>query len=220
MSSSKKTVIVAGLGRLGVSLCDKLSEMQQYVIGVERNASRVKEMADRIDICAQMDATDEDALVRIGAKEADIAVVTIGENIEASIMATTILKGYNIPYLVARAQNSLHARILAKLGANRVIFPEKEIGERVAEQIVDPWLTDFSQLPGSGFLIGEISPVKEMIGRSLVDLHFRSEYNATVILIRKNGKYLLPGPDTVIDGKDKLLLAGYKGNMRKWIKDK
>ncbi len=220
MAESNKTVMVVGLGRFGVSLSLKLAEMKRQVIAVDRNPARVKEVAEEIEICAQINATDEEALVKIGAKEVDVAVVAIGENIEASIMVTTILKGYNIPFLVARAQNPLHARILAKVGADRVIFPEKEMGERVADQLVHPWLNRFSQLPGAESIIGEVEPVPEMTGKTLLEQEFRKTYEVVILMIKKNGKYMIPRPDTIIDREDTLLVAGQKEQIEKIIKMK
>jgi Trk K+ transport system NAD-binding subunit len=148
MAEKRKMVLVVGLGRFGLSLCEKLAAMGQYVVGVDADPAKVEAVADIIALAAQLDATDEDALIKVGAKEADIAVVTIGENIEASILATTIIKGFNIPLVVARAQTALHARVLSRVGAHRVIFPERDMGQKVAEQFVHPWLSSFSQLPG------------------------------------------------------------------------
>jgi len=217
MASRGKMVFVVGLGRLGVSLCEQLVSMGQYVVAVDRNPLRVEEMADSVDLCAQVDATDEDALVKAGAKEADIAVVTIGQNIEASILATTILKGLEIPYLVSRAQSSLHARVLARVGANKVIFPERDMGQKVAEQFIHPWLSRFSRLPGADFLIGEIAPSSEMIGKTLSELRFRSKYDAMVLLFKRDGAYFLPGADSIIKEEDRLLIAGQKDSLSTWV---
>ncbi|WP_024822472.1 MULTISPECIES: potassium channel family protein [Aminobacterium] len=213
MAEERKMILVVGLGRFGFSLCEKLAALNQYVVGVDANPLKVEEVADIIDLAAQLDATDEDALIKVGAKEADIAVITIGENVEASILATTIIKGFNIPLVVARAQTALHARVLSRVGAHRVIFPERDMGQRVAEQFVHPWLTSFSQLPGGDYLVGEITPLAEMIGKTLAEQEFRKKYNAMVLLFDRKGSRFLPSADTVVEKDDRLLIAGKKKDL-------
>lgn len=217
MVSKKKMILVVGLGRFGISLCEQLVSMGQYVVAADRDPAKVQEMAEMVDLCAQIDATDEDALIKIGAKEADVAVVTIGENIEASVLSTTILKGLEIPHLVARAQTNLHARVLARVGAHKVIFPERDMGQKVAEQFIHPWLSRFSQLPGAEFLVGEIKPLSDMIGRSLAELKFRSKYDAMVLLFNREGSYFLPNADSVIQDRDRLVIAGRKESLSTWV---
>jgi len=219
MAVPRKMILVVGLGRFGESLCEKLVEMGQYVVGVDTNPDRVKDMAEVLELCAQLDATDEEALMKVGAKEADVAVVCIGESIEASILTSTILKGLEIPLVVARAQNKLHARVLARVGVNKVIFPERDMGQRLAEQFIHPWITNFSKLPGADYLVGEINPLPEMLGKDLAQLHFRSKYDAMVLLFNRSGAYFLPSADTVIEEGDKLLIAGVKESMSKWLND-
>ena len=121
--NSKQTILVAGLGRFGISVCEKLAELGQHVIAVDIDKDCVEEVADIVEYCAQLDATEEDLLLKVGAKEADVAIVAIGNNIEASILATAILKGLNIPRVIARAQTAIHARVLSRVGAHKVIFP-------------------------------------------------------------------------------------------------
>lgn len=219
MSFDRKMVLVVGLGRFGQSLCENLISMGQNVVGVDMNPERVRDMADMLDICAQLDATDEEALVKVGAKEADIAVVCIGESIESSILASTILKGLEIPLLVARAQSKLHARVLARVGVNKVVFPEKDMGQRLAEQFIHPWITSFSRLPGAEYIVGEINPLPEMVGNNLGKLHFRTKYDAIILLFNRAGAYFLPNADTVIEEEDKLLIAGVKESISKWLTD-
>ncbi len=162
-----RVVLVVGLGRFGQALCRSLQEQKHQVIAVDRSRQSVEEMADIADIAVQADATDAEALEKVGAKEADVAVVAIGGNIEASILATTILKDLGVPEVVSRAQNNIHARVLARVGATRVVFPEKDMGERLASLMMHPWMSHFAQLPGSPFYVGEISPLPEMEARPL-----------------------------------------------------
>ncbi len=217
---NQKLIVVVGLGRFGFSICERLVGLGQQVVAVDRVRSRIEEVADLVHYAVQLDATDEDALVKAGVKDADIAVVAIGENLEASILATTLIKEMGITMVVSRAQTALHARVLARSGADRVVFPEKDMGKRVAEQFVYPGLSLFSRVPGTQFLVGHIEPREEMIGRSLVELEFRSRYNAVVLLVDREGNQFLPSADTVILASDRLLVAGKQEELGTWIDER
>ena len=113
MKDEKNVYLVIGLGRFGQAICRTLAEKGKQVIAIDRTRQLVEEMAEVVDLAAQADATDSDALAKVGAKTADIAIVAIGGNIEASILATTILQDLQIPHVIARAENYTHARVLA-----------------------------------------------------------------------------------------------------------
>ncbi|MCF4115015.1 MULTISPECIES: potassium channel family protein [Dethiosulfovibrio] len=217
MARETKMYFVVGLGRFGLSLCERLVALGQRVVAVDMDPDKVAEVADTVDYAAELDASDEEALIKVGAKEADVAVVAIGENVEASILTTAILKGLGIDRLVSRAQTALHARVLARVGADRVIFPEKDMGVRLAEQFVNPWLSNFSQIPGNGYIVGELKPLPSMVGKSLVDLNFRSSYGASVLLLERDDAKMMPGPDSVIREGDKLMLVGDRERLADWI---
>lgn len=213
-----KSVIVIGLGRFGSALCERLKTLKTTVIAVDSGKEKVEAVADVVDLAARLDSTDKDALVEIGAKEMDVAVVAIGEDIESSILTTAILKEFDIPQIISRAQNPLHARILARVGAHRVIFPERDMGWHLADLLVNPWLQGFSQLPRSEILIGEIKPTKEMIGKSLADLKFSDRYYAVVVLIERGGKRFLPKADFILEKEDRLTIAASQDDIKKLMK--
>lgn len=215
--TEKKMVLVVGLGRFGAALCERLVALRQYVVAVDKVRSRVELLADDVDLTAQLDATDEEALVKVGVREADVAVVAIGENTEASILATAILRELGVPYVMARAQTALHARVLARVGAHRVIFPERDMGMRVADHFVFPWLSQFSQVPGSELLVGKTAPRPEMIGKSLAELNFRNEYNAVVLLVDRQGEQFIPRADTVVEATDQLFISGKSDEINQWV---
>lgn len=217
MKSEDKVILVVGLGRFGQALCRTLVEQKRQVIAVDRSRQPVEEMAEVVDLAVQADATDMDALAKVGAKEADIAVVAIGGNIEASILATTILKDLGVPHVIARAENAVHARVLARVGANRVVFPEKDMGERLALLLLHPWMSHFAQLPGSLVHVGEIRPLPEMEGKTLAELDFRTRYNAVVLNVNREGKRFIPRADTVIEQGDRILVAGLREDLEKWV---
>ncbi len=217
MKKEEKVILVVGLGRFGQALCKTLAEQGNQVVGVDRLRQKVEVIADIIDVSVQADATDAEALIKVGAKEADIAIVAIGGNIEASILATTILKDLGVPHVISRAQNVIHARVLARVGANRVVFPERDMGERLALLLVHPWLSHFAQLPGSRFYVGEIRTLPEMQGKTLVELDFRSRYNAVVLNINRSGERFIPTADSIIQEGDMMLVAGLREDLEKWV---
>ncbi len=217
MKSEEKVILVVGLGRFGQALCRTLVEQKRQVIAVDRSRQPVEEMAEVVDLAVQADATEMDALVKVGAKEADIAVVSIGGNIEASILATTILRDLGVPHVIARAENAVHARVLARVGANRVVFPEKDMGERLALLLIHPWMSHFAQLPGSLVHVGEIRPLPEMEGKTLAELDFRTRYNAVVLNVNRDGQRFIPRADTLIEQGDRILVAGLREDLEKWV---
>lgn len=216
----KQTVLVVGLGRFGFSLCEKLSELGQYVMAVDSRKDRVESVASLVDFSAQLNATEEELLTRIGAKDADVAVVAIGEDIESSILATAILRGMGIPTVIARAQTNLHARVLARVGVDKVIFPERDMGRRLAESIVNPWTADFTSMSGRDFLVGEVAVLPSMVGKTLMEADFQKTYNGVVLLFDRKGRRFLPRYDTVMEEGDKILLAGSEENIKKLMEKK
>ncbi len=212
-----RTYFVVGLGRFGLSLCEQLVSLGQRVVAVDERPEKVAVVADLVDYAAEMDATDEEALVKVGAKEADVAIVAIGENIEASILATALLKGLNVGQVVSRAQTALHARVLARVGAHRVIFPERDMGIRLADQFIHPWLTNFSQIPGNEYVVGELAPLPEMTNKSLKEMNFREKYGATLLLLEREGMKIFPGPTEAIQQDDRLLVVGDRKKLESWV---
>ncbi len=174
MSKEKKSFLIVGLGRFGISLCEKLIELGQSVIGVDQLAGPVAEMSEKIDVAAQLDVSDESALIKVGAKEVDIAIVTIGASLENSILCTSILVDLGIPLVVARANSALHAKILARVGANRIVFPEWDMGHKVAENFVYPLVFKFTKIDGGDFYFGKIKPLPEMVGKTMAEMKFFS----------------------------------------------
>ncbi|OUO95244.1 TrkA family potassium uptake protein [Cloacibacillus sp. An23] len=204
----EKSYLIVGLGRFGTALCEKLASLGQNVIGVDDAAAPVAEIADKISVAAQMDVTDEASLIKIGAKEVDVAVVTIGEAVEPSVLCTSLLVELGVPTVIARASNRLHARVLERVGAHKVISPEYDMGARIGEALVYPWYSSFTRIGGSDFVIGKIPPLPEMIGRSMAELKFSQKYKVIVILMEYDGKQHIPDPMRPIEEGDMLWVQG------------
>ena len=152
---ARRQFAVIGLGRFGAAMATTLAELGQDVIGVDGDAERVRQLADTITQAVELDATDDRALRSVGVQDVDVAVVSIGENIESSLLVVMQLRELGVKSIVAKAVTPLHGRILEKLGVSRVIFPEREMAIRVAHGLVMPNVIDYIEL-SSDFSIVEL----------------------------------------------------------------
>ena len=217
MSKEKKSFLIVGLGRFGISLCEKLAELGQTVIGVDGQQAPVLEMSEKIDVAAQLDVSDENALIKVGAKEVDVAIVTIGEALENSILCTSILSDLGVPLLISRASNMLHAKVLKRVGADKIVFPEWDMGDKMAESLVYPWYSSFTRIDGGDFVLGKVRPLPEMLGKSMADLRFSQRYNVIVILLESEGKQSTPSPVRPFGANDRLWVLGHRADMDKLV---
>lgn len=211
---NKRTFAVIGLGRFGAAMATTLSQLGHEVIGVDGSDDRVNELADQVSQTVRLDATDERALRAAGIKEVDVAVVSIGENIESSLLVVTLLKELGVKDIVAKAVTPLHGRILEKLGVKRVVFPEREMAVRVAHSLVIPSVLDYIELAGDISIV-EVPAPAEFFGKSLRDIGLRAKYGLTTIAIRRPDvtgtdgfRTVSPGPDDVVQDGDILALLG------------
>ena len=211
--NEKKTYLVVGLGRFGTALSLRLTESGAYVIAVDRVKSRVDELADSLEFVAQIDATDEASLLKVGAKDADVAVVCLGEKAEATILVTAILVELGIPKVVARASDELQARILAKVGAHEVVSPETEMGRRTADILEKPWMSRFTGLGDEDHLAGKLETPREMAGKTLKELSLPDRFGTTIVAIQRDGRNNLPHANFVLEEGDMLWLFGDKSRM-------
>jgi trk system potassium uptake protein TrkA len=210
----KLSFAVIGLGRFGAAMATTLTELGQDVIGIDGNEEAVQKLADVIGAAVALDATDERALRTAGVQDVDVAVISIGENIEASLLAVMLVKDLGVPRIIAKAVSPLHGRILERLGVNRVIFPEREMAMRVAHSLVVANVLDYIEL-SRDFSIIEMPAPEEFAGRSLKDLQLRNRFGLTLIAIkRKTGTgdgevtNVAPTADDEIHAGDVLALLG------------
>lgn len=211
-----KQYAVIGLGRFGTSVARTLGRLGQEVLAIDTDEERLKYVADEVTHTLMADTTDVNVLKSIGIKNFDVVVVAIGENVQANIMTTLLLKELGVPYVVAKAMNKMQGRVLEKIGADRVVFPERDMGKRVAHNIVSANLVDYIELAHE-FRICEFIAQQEMIGKSLKTLNLRSNYSVNVVLLRRaSGEVVYtPGANDVIESGDVLVLAGEKSKLEK-----
>ena len=210
----RKQFGVIGLGRFGSAMAMTLTELGHDVIGVDGDEGRVQQLADVITHAIQLDATDEKALRAAGIQEVDVAVVSIGENIESSLLVVMQLRELGIATIVAKAVTPLHGRILEKLGVSRVIFPEREMAIRIAHSLVMPNVIDYIEL-SRDFSIVEVPAPDAFIGRTLKQLELRPRLGLTLIAIKRQSDdtgavvtNIAPAADETIRPGDILALLG------------
>lgn len=211
---ARRSFAVIGLGRFGSAMASTLAGLGHDVIGIDGDEARVRTLADVVSLALQLDATDEKAIRAAGIQDVDVAVVSIGENIEASLLVVTLLREMQVKRVVAKAVTPLHGRILEKLGVERVVFPEREMAVRIAHSLVGPNVLDYFEL-SSEFSIVEVPAPAEFVGRTLRDIGLRARFGLTTIAIKRTSKtgdgditQVSPGPDDVILQGDVLALIG------------
>ena len=212
---SSKQYVVIGLGRFGSSVAQTLYSLGNDVLVIDKNEDLVQDISDSVTHAVQMDATDEGALRTLGLRNFDVAIITIGANIQSSIMATLLVKELGIKYIVAKANNDLHAKVLTKIGADRVILPEKDMGVRVAHNISSSSILDYIEL-STDYSIIEIKAPEEWKGKTIMNLKLRSKYGLNVMAIKnKKDINISPLPDEVINENDVLVAVGASQDLVK-----
>ncbi len=196
--------IVLGLGRFGASIARVLSEKGFQVLAIDRSEEKVREMQDLVSQAVVMDATDEKGLKELGIKDFDSAIVSMGDNIEDSIMITLLLKDLGMRQVIVKAHNELHAKILQKVGADKIVFPEKEMGERLAESLASPKIFDFIEL-STEYGILEIVTPKKLCDKTLGELKLREKYAISVIAIKRKVPYTKP--DGTPDFQEEIIIG-------------
>jgi trk system potassium uptake protein len=205
--------LVVGLGRLGVAMVNTLDSLGHEVLAVDAREDLVQGLADdlpNVHLVAA-DATDEEVLRGLDVEHFDAAAVVIGENhVEAGILATANLKEIGVPTIIARATSRLHARVLERVGADRVIQPEREMGEQVARVLASPAVLDYVDLGEDEALIEARVP-EQWAGKSLAELSLSRNLGLTVVAHKPQGKAgTLPTGDTVLKDGDLIVVGGTK----------
>lgn len=214
-----KQFVVVGLGRFGSSLAKTLYNLGYDVMGIDSDEEIIQNIADNITHAVQADATDENTLKALGVRNFDVAIVSIGDDIQASILVTLILKEMGIKYVVAKAQNELHGKVLYKIGADRVVFPERDMGIRVAHNLVSSNILDYIELSPE-YSIVEINAVSAWFDKSLRQLDMRIKYGLNVMAIKRHDNVMIsPHADDVILKGDVLVVVGQKRDIEKLEKD-
>jgi trk system potassium uptake protein TrkA len=205
--SEARSIVVIGLGRFGTSLALELLKEGREVLGVDADERIVQTLSDRLTNVVQADTTDEAALRELGLQDFDSAVVAIGSDLESSILTASLLLQLGIPQIWAKATSTAHGRILQQLGVHHVIFPEMDMGKRVAHMVAGDSL-DYVELDEDFVMVKTEAPALFQ-GKTLAELKFRSKHGVTVVATKKAGSTYEPSfPETVIEEGDLMVVAG------------
>ncbi len=203
-----KQFAVIGIGRFGEALISELSQMGYEVLAVDIDEERVNDAVDIATHAVQIDAIDEQALKALGIRNFDCVVVAIGSNIQSNILTTIILKEMGVPKVVAKAQNALHGKVLEKIGADIVIYPERDMAIKTARSLVSRNFMEQIILSQDYGIVELLAP-KVFHNRNLADLQLRKKWRVTILAIRRGNNIIIaPAFDEVIMPQDVLVALG------------
>jgi len=208
-------VLVLGLGRFGAATAGELDKLGRDVLAVDADPALVQKWSDRVRHTAVLDAKDMNALQQIGAADFSVAVVAVGSSIEASVLITTHLVDLKIPQIWAKAISEAHGKILTRIGAHRVIYPEREAGERVAH-LVSGRMIDFIRFDDD-FALVKMYPPKPIRGKSLTESGVRTKYHITVVGVKSPGKpFTYATEQTVVTNHDLIIVSGSNEDIERF----
>jgi trk system potassium uptake protein TrkA len=207
LTANPDNVVVVGLGRFGGQVAASLLNLGHEVLGIDSDPHIVQDWSDRLTQVVEADATDTDALRQLGVQDFARAVVGIGTNLEASVLTVLTLAEVGVPEIWAKAISVKHGKILSSVGARHVVYPEAEMGERVAHLITGQML-DYIEFD-DGFAIAKVRAPKEAVGRTLADIGLRSKWGVTVVGTKLPGEdFTYARPETVVPPGCILIVAG------------
>ncbi|MFX3624358.1 MAG: TrkA family potassium uptake protein [Ectobacillus sp.] len=192
MSVKKKEFAVIGLGRFGGSICRELSQLGMEVMAIDIDEDRVNEYSNVASHAVIADTTDEMVLKSLGIRNFDHVVVAIGDNIQASILTTLILKELGVQNITVKAQNDYHEKVLRKIGANQIVHPERDMGKRIANNIASSSVLDYLELSDEHSIV-EIIANEKIDGQTLQNLDIRAKFGLNIVAI-KRGKEVIVSP--------------------------
>lgn len=220
---------VIGLGNFGRSVALTLVEKGGQVMAIDKNEERIQDISEKVTYAVKADASDEKVLKSLDIKNVDVAIVSVGESMETSIMISLLLREMGVKMIVTKAINSLHGKVLRKIGVDRVIFPERDIGAKLAESLISPNIYEYIELSPNYSIVEIISP-KSFAGISLKELDVRKKYKITIIAIKrktpevtdsgetqfKEDINVTPFPEDEIESGDVLVLVGADKDINKF----
>jgi trk system potassium uptake protein TrkA len=203
------------LGRFGAAVACELTRLGHDVLALDASDKVIQDIADEVTHAVRVDVTDEDALRDLGLEAFETAIVAMSSDLEASILATVLLKRLGVRRIIAKAGTDLHGSILRQVGATRVVFPERETGVRVAHSFAAPGVRDYLDLaPGYG--VARVPVVGPFVGKTLGDLDLRTSYGVTVVALRRGDTVTVnPQPSEVLRADDELIVLGLDEDLER-----
>jgi len=215
MKKKDKQFAVIGLGRFGSSLARTLFKSGYEVLAVDFDEELVQKFSEEVTHVVQADTTDENTLRALGIRNFDVVVVAIGADIQANILTTLLLKELGVDFIVAKANSELHGKMLEKIGADRVIYPERDMGVRVAHNLMSNNVLDYIELSPSLSLV-EVTAPQDLVGLSLAEANLRASCGINVVAIKRGDQLILPPlPSENIREDDVLIVVGGKAGVQK-----
>jgi trk system potassium uptake protein TrkA len=212
----KKQFVVIGIGRFGSSVARTLSQMGFEVLAIDQREAQIQEISSIVTQAVQADSTDEEVLKALGVRNFDVVIVAIGEDIQASILTTLILKEIGVKSVVVKAVNELHGKVLKKIGADKVVFPERDMGTRVAHHLISSNILDHIEL-SEEYSIVEIKVSLNMVGKSLMQLDIRTKYGCNVIAIKQGSSLVIPpSAEDPLNENQILVIVGKNENLQRF----
>ncbi len=213
--SRQKEYIIIGLGRFGNSVAKQLEANGCKVLAIDRNEQRIRQIAEYVTLAMCLDVADEEALEELGGRNFDGAVISIGHSLDASVLATIWAKEQGIKQVIAKAYDETQGKILTKIGADEIVYPEKETGVHLANNLAFNNLIDTIELSPE-YSIAEVTILTDWIGKSLIELKLREKYDVNVIAIRRGGSLILnPAADAPSKKNDVFVLLGTNNTLKK-----
>lgn len=209
----KQSFAVLGLGSFGQSVAKTLYALGHEVLAIDGNEEVVQTISDNVTHAIEGDCRDENVLRAVGIRNFDVVVVAIGQDLEASILITTMLKELGVSYVVAKAHSLMHSRILKKVGADKVVFPELDMGVRVANTLSNVNVVDQLSL-SDGYSIVEINCPESWVGKSMIELDIRARYGINVLAVRAGDDIdVSPDPHRIFSKEDVVIVIGADDDM-------
>ncbi|MGM7720200.1 TrkA family potassium uptake protein [uncultured Metabacillus sp.] len=214
----KKEYAVIGLGRFGGSICRALSEEGLEVMAIDIDEDKVNEFANVASHAVVGDTTDETVLKSLGIRNFDHVIVAIGDNIQASILTTLILKELGVRDITVKATNDYHEKVLSKIGADRIVHPERDMGRRIAHKIVSNNVLDYLELSEEHSIV-EIVANERIHGNSIMDLDIRAKYGINIVAVKRNKDIIVsPQANEVIRKNDIMIVIGADTDINRFEK--
>lgn len=202
----KKTYAVFGLGRYGIAVARELVNHGAEVIAVDSDERIVNAAADELPICKCADVTDPEVIRQLGTANADVVIIAMANNLEASVMAVTLCKEIGVKTVIAKCANEMHQKILTRIGADKVVFPENESGIRLAKNLLSSGFVDMVTLARNVSMI-ELDMRPEWVGKNLIELNLRKKYSINVVALRRENMVSVDiDPHEKLHTEDKLIV--------------
>ncbi|MBE3520244.1 MAG: TrkA family potassium uptake protein [Firmicutes bacterium] len=203
-----KQCLVIGIGRFGSSVAETLTELGAEVLAVDKEEERVRAVAPRVTQAIVADATDETVLREIGVRNFDVVICSMGESLEASLLVTMLLKELGAKRVIVKAANEIHGRILAKIGADTVVYPERDMGKRLAYSLLSGSIIDSIEL-SSDYRVVEVVVSGGLVGKTLRGLNLRNKIGVNVMAVKRGSQVnVAPDPDEPLEEGDILVVVG------------